>query len=310
MTQPLGPFNTLFAQLSQGMSVVGGRPVVNELGWQNDTQHTTAERVVWIPESVGVGFQPFQLAGQKDPYRQVSGFNVSLYGDSYDRVLELHGLLVGWLDVLVGPAQGCAPSDDATPAVLRGVVDLADLNYPLSDLIGTRINVAAPLARALAFPGTALDAPQAIATAVNLAAIAAGLLVRARLHHADTGEAYLELLLPTDPLGTVGATLTINPDVAGSACETLGFSADDDNLTATGTAPTWPYRPGYEVDKTAVPGPRGGNAASSGWGMVVPVTLYRPIASMHYLTGVIADTPTEVVATGGSEPDEIVIDIP
>lgn len=311
MTQPITPFADLFAQLSQGMSAAGSVPVVNDVGWQKDAQHTTVDRLAWIPRSVASEPQDFELPGAVTPWRQACRFDVSIYGSSLDRLLGLHALMVGWLDLLVGPPRGAPPSDDAAPATIRGTVDLAALVYPYSDLAGLSIAVTEPGARSLSFPLTPLSSPQAIASAINVAAQAesgpvAG--VRARLV-ADEEQLFLELLLPTDPLGTAGATLTIDPDADDSACAELGFSSDDDNVSATGTPATYPYRPGYMVDASAEPGIRGGDLSAQGWGVIVPVTLYRPIPSMQFVTGVIGERPLQVVATGGDTPEEPVVNI-
>lgn len=311
-TSPQTPFDTLFAQLTQGMSPPApARRVVNVVGYDVDAQHTSAERVVWIPRGFRTEFQPFEIPGATTPYRQAWQWDVSIYGVSLDRLGAMHSLLVAWLDIMAGPALGSPPSDDAAPALLRGTVDLAALVYPYSGLAGLSIAVTVPGARSLEFPSTPLATPQAISDAVNAAALAATgpvQFIRARIIR-DGAEQYLELLLPTDPTGTAGATLTIDPDAANSACAILGFSAGDDNITATGTPPTRPYRPGYFVADTITPGVRGGDASAQGWGAIVQVTLYRPIVSLQSLVGVIADTPLQVIATGGDTPDENVVDI-
>lgn len=310
-TPPLTPFNRVFAKLTQGMSAARGTRVTNEVGWQKDAQHTTDDRLVWIPRRLSPEQQHFELPGVTTPFRQASAFNVSIYGSSYDRLSGLHSLLVAWLDIVQGPPQGGTPSEDSTPAVLRGTVDLTTLVYPYSGLVGLTIKVAVPGARDVAFPSTPLAGPQDIANAINVVAQAFSgpdAYLRARIVKEGAAR-YLELLLPSDPLGTVGATLTIDPMAANSACAALGFSSGDSNITATGTPPTRPYAPGYLVGDSEEPGIRGENTAAQGWGVVVPVTLYRPIVSWEFPQGVIASTELQVSATGGDIPDEVVIDV-
>lgn len=312
VTQTVTPFNHLLAQLSQGMSAQRGQRVVNEFGWQSDAQHTTEERVVWIPAPLGVESQAFQLPGMVTPWRQASRFDVSLYGSSYDRLLEIHSLLVAWLDLLVGPPMGNNPSDDAAPAIIRGHADLALLTYPYSGLIGKTLDFSRPLKRTLTFPGTPIANVRSIAAAINAASVAAAQPIRARIAF-DGDEAYLELLYPTDslvyPIKTsapeVGASLSMFTTTPTSAAGIFGIHGEGDEQIATGigTAPSTPYRPGYSVG-SATPGPRGMNLESQACGAIVPVVLYRPIVSLQYLVGVILETPFEVLVAGGSEPDE------
>lgn len=309
-TAPLTPFDSILAQLTQGMSAARSSPIVNIVGWQLDSM-ATVDHLQWIPGNISVEQQHFQIPGATTPWRQAVPFDVHVQGSSLDRVLGLHSLLVAWLDIIVGPPQGGPPSGDETPAALTGVIDLAGLTYPYSGLAGLSIKVTSPGARSLAFPLTPLANPQAIATAINLAAMATHgptSMIRARIVKEDAAR-YLELLMPTDPLGTVGSTLTIDPAAANSACAELGFSADDDNITDTGTPAARPYAPGYAVGPTSAPGIRGGEASAQTWGLVVPVTLYLPIVSMAFPQGVIASTELVVEASGGDEQTETVIDV-
>jgi len=308
---PITPFDPIFAQLTQGMSAAVGTRIVNLVGYEADAQHTRADRVMWIPRGIATEQQHFELPGATTPWRQGCPFDVSIYGSSLARLYEMHALLVAWLDLIVGPPQGGPPSDDAAPAVLRGTVDLAALLYPYAGLMGLSISVTAPGARSLALPASPVASPQAIATAINLAAQAASgpvQYVLARIVK-DGAHRYLELLLESNPLGPPAATLTIDPTAANSACAALGFSSADDNITATGAAPTTPYRPGYYVGPSEEPWMRGGDAASQGWGMIVPVTLYQPIVSIQFITGVIAAIELQIAATGGDAPDEVVVDV-
>ncbi len=258
-TPPLTPFDSILARLTQGMSAAHSSPIVNIVGWQLDTM-ATVDHIQWIPGNVSVDQQHFQIPGTTTPWRQVVLFDVHVQGSSLDRVLGLHSLLVAWLDIIVGPPQGGPPSSDETPAVLTGTADLAALSYPYSGLAGLSIKVTVPGARTLTFPSSPLATPQAIATAINLAAMATRgptSLVRARIVK-EGAERYLELLTPSDPLGTAGSTLTIDPTAANSACAALGFSSGDTNITDTGTPPVRPYAPGYVVGTTTPPGIRGG----------------------------------------------------
>src|SRR5688572_7602555 len=90
VTTPQTPFDLLFAQLSQGMSATGSAAVVNEVSTKKDAEHTTAERVVWIPRSVAVEQQHHEIPGAVTPWRQACSWDVSIYGDSLDRALEIH----------------------------------------------------------------------------------------------------------------------------------------------------------------------------------------------------------------------------
>ncbi len=305
------PFDELFAQLTQGMSPPAPSPrVVNVVGYPADAQHTQAERVAWIPRVIRNEFQPFEIPGAVTPYRQAWVFDVSIYGGSLDRLGALHALLVAWLDIEVGPALGCAPSDDATPALLRGTVDLAQLPYPWFGLVGKSIAVTSPGARSLDFPIVALASPLEIALAVNRAALASTgpvQYIRARLVREGVA-IYLELILPSDPLATVGAVLTLDPMAANSACAQLGFSSRFDNITATGAPPSRLYRPGYQIAESIEPGIRGGDGSAQSWGAIVPVTLHRPIVSLQSLIGVIAETEIQIAVTGG-DTEETVVDV-
>lgn len=309
-TSPQTPFDTLFAQLTQGMSPAHGSKVVNNVGYDTDAQHTQVERLAWIPRRIRSEFQPFEIPGVTTPRRQAWTFDVSICGNSLVRLGALHSLLVGWLDIEVGPELGCPPSDDAAPAILRGTVDLATLVYPYSGLAGLSIAVTVPGARSIAFPMSPLTSPLDIALAVNQTALAATgpvQFVRGRIVR-DGASLFLELLLPTDPTGTTGATLTIDPTAANSACAALGFSSGDSNITATGTPPTTLYRPGYQVAESIEPGIRGGDGSAQMWGAIFPATLYLPIVSLQSLTGVIAETEVQVNAIGGETPPERAID--
>jgi hypothetical protein len=279
------------------------------VGYDVDAQHTTAERVVWIPAKLGVESASFQLPGMVTPWKQASRFLVSIYGTSYGRVLQIHSLLVGWLDLLVGPPMGSVPTGDEQPATIRGSADLSLISYPTISFAGLTLDFLAPLKRTIAFPSAALNGPNDIASAFNTAAVAAALQYRARIVRVGAAKC-LEVILPTDPLGTTGATYTLDPNTTSSACPLLGITGSDGgNAVATGTPPTGPYRPGYYVGESE-PGPRGGDLQAGGWGAIVPVALYLPIPSLVDVVGVILDTSTDVLATGGDTPDETVVHTP
>ncbi len=112
---PVTPFADLFAKLTQGMSAEGSPPVRHELGTQRDAEHTADDRIVWIPDGLEAVIRPFTLPDDVTPDDQAWDFKVSIYGSDLARVGSLHSLLVGWLDLIVGPEQGCSPSDDAAP---------------------------------------------------------------------------------------------------------------------------------------------------------------------------------------------------
>ena len=85
--------------------------------------------------------------------------------------------------------------------------------------------------------------------------------------------------------------VNLDPAAPLSACGVLGFSA----APAIGAAPSNAYRPGYDVAKSQ-PGPRGGTPEAGGWGLIVPVTLYLPIRSIHWIRAMIQRTQFEVLA--------------
>jgi hypothetical protein len=112
MSGPRHPFEELLAQLT------GAMKIAHLFGTQADADATGAPRIVWIPSTgagLGVGPMPYQLPGQESPWRQVARFDVAIYGGSPIEVYQRHSELVGWIDLLVGPRNGCPPSDDGDP---------------------------------------------------------------------------------------------------------------------------------------------------------------------------------------------------
>ncbi len=269
-------------------------PITNELGPQKDAAQTQADRLVWIPRDVAIRERNFLLPQDNSQNDQVTTFNVSIYGSSFARVLDLHAWLAGIVDNLIGPWVGSAPSDDAAPAVLTGTVDLAALSYPFAGLAGLSLQVTAPLSRALAFADSYAD-PVAIAVGLNAEARAKKIDLLATLTWGEDGTRFLVLTMPQDALDPRTKTLTIDSDAAGSACSVLGFSAGAHNVTAATTPASSPYRPGYLIGPSSQP-IQGGDLDSSSWGMVVPVELRRPTISTHYLLGMIQSTPFDVLA--------------
>jgi hypothetical protein len=107
------PFHELFAQLTRLMST-SGYPVRHDFGTQADAEHTSVDRVVWIPGAVGSRDMPFTLPNDDIAGQQTCAFQVSLYAGSYLHLVSLHSSLGGNLDVLQGPPQGAPPSQDGT----------------------------------------------------------------------------------------------------------------------------------------------------------------------------------------------------
>ncbi len=307
MSQPLTPFDLLFAQLTQGMTARAGSkatPITNEVGTFADAMQTQADRLVWITKKIAIKDRPFCLPQDVSQNDQAVTFDVAIYGSSLLRVLDMHGWLAGILDLLIGPMPGCAPSTDHVGAVLTGDVDLMSLSYPYDGLDGLSLAFLAPALRSVTFAGS-YGSPVEIAAAVNVLARAQRLGVLASLVRSDdAAQAFLCLTSPQDPLDPRAHAMTLDPDAAGSACGVLGFASSSHNVTASTTPASTPYRPGYAIGE-GQPGPRGGDLASSSWGIVVPIELRRPSVSTAYRLGMILTTPSTVETD-----DEIVVDNP
>jgi hypothetical protein len=306
VSDPRHPFELLFAMLTQAMSVPGAT-VTHALGTRADTEHTMGDRIMWIPERLAVESRPFQLAEAVSQTDQASDFLVSIYGSTYWRVLDLHSALVAELDNLIGPEQGAPPVGDTAPAILTGTVDLELLIYPTSALQNLHLDFTVPLARSFAFPATSLASPQAIVDAFNVQVNARPVTVGAphgRLNRGTGDQAFLELYCPTGELDQSAARMTLDPTAVGSACAALGFSSGAGNVTATGALPEYPYKPGYRVGASQSPGPRGGDLASSAWGVIVPVRLYQPVRSYQFLIGTTQIVPITAAASGGAGADD------
>lgn len=306
------PIDRLLKQLTNALTAqsaaTGVRsPVTCEISTQADAALSQSDRIVFVPKKLAIKDRPFSMPDDLSQNDQAMTFAVSIYGSSLLRVYDLHAWFAGILDLIEGPLQGCSPSDDAAPAILTGSVDLASLEYPTALLDGLSLAFLAPVppsgsatpsaARVVSFDGL-YDRPSAIAVAINAGAREAKINVLASLDRdADTGVVRLVLTSPQDALVPVPHALTLDPDAAASACAVLGFTADDDNITALSTPASVPYRPGYLIGE-GEPGPRGGDLAASGWAVTMPVELRRPAISTHWLTGIIESVPYEVDADG------------
>lgn len=290
---PSTPFDTLFSRLSQGMSAAGSPPVTHEVGTAADAEHTADDRVVWIPAGIASVVRPFSVPDGASSSDQAWDWEVSIYGATLARVGELHGLLIGWLDLLVGPEQGAQASADATGATLTGSVDIGAWLYPTSLLDGAVLALSSPRRVVLTMPAGTLANPRAVALAVATALRAIELPITAALTRSGA-LAYirLECSIPTD--GTPPITVTVE---AGGAGDALGLAG-----TATGTAPTQPYRPGYVVGRSK-PGPRGGTVDAGGWGIIVPVRLFVPIYSVAWTRAPILSVATSVAAADADGSD-------
>lgn len=288
---PVTPFDPLLAQLTQAMSAEGSPPVRHELGTQRDAAHTADDRVVWIPISIDAVNRDFTLPDDLVQTWQAWEFIVSIYGYDLARVGLLHELLVGQIDELIGPRPGSAPSADHRPADMIGSVDLAAFAYPFAGLDGLALTFSAPYPVTVPMPAGSLADPIALAVSIGAALRAIGSFVLATLEQGNAGELYLRLSLPADPLSTEAPSIALDPAAPLSACGVLGFDA----TPAIGAAPSNAYRPGYDVAKSQ-PGPRGGTPEAGGWGLIVPVTLYLPIRSIHWIRAMIQRTQFEVLA--------------
>ncbi len=284
-TAPLTPFDDLFAKLTQAMSAEGSPPIRHEVGTQASSVFTADERVIWVMGPAGTGIEtvvrPFQLPDCASPNDQAWDWRVEIHGPSLLRVGEIHSLLVGWTDLLIGPEQGAAPSADATPAEAVGTVDLATLSYPTSDLDGLALTFTLPYPLTVTMPAGPLDSPIALAVAVGQALRASGIGVLVALDRGDTTERYLRLTMPADPLTDIAPTFALDPAAADSACAVLGF----DDTPAIGSAPTMPYRPGYKIGKSE--GAKGGTVDAGAWGLVVPVRLFQPVKALVFPPAII-----------------------
>lgn len=287
------PFDALFARLSQGMSAVGSAPVLHEVGTAADAEHTADDRVVWIPVGLQPVIRPFALPDGATPDDQAWDFEVSIYGSTLARVGELHSLLVGWLDMLIGPEQGAAPSADATAPTLTGSVNVGAWLWPSALVASAVLTFTAPRAVTATLAAGSLASPRALAAALGVALRTANLPITAALSR-DGAEAYVHLEGPISPTDAEPYTFTVE---AGGAATTLGLSG-----TATGTAPTQAYRPGYVVGRSK-PGPRGGTVDAGGWGVIVPVRLYVPIYSVVWTRAPILSVTSTVYAADDSGED-------
>ncbi len=290
---PQTPFDGLFARLSQGMSAEGSPPIAHEVGTAADAEHTADDRVVWIPVGLTPVVRPFQMPDGASPDDQAWDWEVSIYGASLARVGEMHSLLVGWLDTLIGPEQGAPGSADAAAPVLTGSVDLGQWLYPTSLLDAAVLTLSEPRAISLTLPAGTLASPRAVAGAVNAALRGASLPITAALSRSGAS-AFLRLEGPVSPTSSTPATITVS---VGGAADILGIAG-----TATGTAATQPYRPGYVIGRSK-PGPRGGTVDAGGWGVIVPVRLFVPIYSVAWERAPILDVSSTVYAADASGED-------
>lgn len=293
---PQTPFDALFAQLTEAMSAERAR-VPNEVGTQSDTILTGDERVVWIPLKIATVIRPFAFQESITPTDQAWDWTVVIYAGSLERAGEIHALLVAYLDLIIGPEQGCPPSDDASPATLTGTVNLRDWLWPSSLLDGLSLSFTAPYPLTVAMPAGPVASPVALAVAVQRELRAAGYPALATLRRdAESRAQRLELTIPADPLLTDPVPLALDPDAAASACAVLGFTAE----VASSTPPTTPYRPGYVVSDFA--GPRGGTIDAGQWSLTGTVRLFLPVRSITWIpTPVQRATLTVTAATSTGE---------
>lgn len=98
---------TLLRQLTGVM-----KPVQHLEGTQADAAHTSVDRVVWIPNDLGIEPAPYRRRGKEVVARWIWDFDVSIYGGSRARVLQLFCDTIGWLDLLIGPPQGAPDAGD------------------------------------------------------------------------------------------------------------------------------------------------------------------------------------------------------
>lgn len=302
---PQTPFDPLFAQLTEAMSAQPAARVPNEVGTQSDTIITGDERVVWIPVKVATVIRPFNFQESVTPTDQAWDWLVNIYAGSLDRAGEIHALLVAYLDLIVGPEQGCAPSDDASAATTVGTVDLRAWLWPSSLLAGTTLDFTAPMALSVDMPAGSLAGPVEAAVAVQAALRAAGLPVLASLRRdREAGTASLALTLPADPVLPDAPTFTLDPDVEGSACALLGFTGE--GATATGSGPTTPYRPGYVVGDFE--GPKGGTLDAGQWALSGPVRLFLPVRSITWVPATV-QRATLTIAAATSTGENIAVEI-
>lgn len=293
---PQTPFDALFSQLTEAMSAERAR-VPNEVGTQSDTILTGDERVVWIPEKIATVIRPFCFQESITPTDQAWDWTVVIYAGSLARVGEIHALLVAWLDLIIGPEQGCPPSDDATDATLTGTTNLRDWLWPSTLLDGLSLTFALPYPLTVAMPAGPIASPVALAVAVQRALRAAGYPALATLERdAESRAQRLALTIPADPLLTDPVPLALDPDAPASACALLGF----DGEVALSAPPSTPYRPGYVVSDFA--GPRGGTIDAGQWSLSGTVRLFLPVRSITWIpTPVQRATLTVTAATPTGE---------
>ncbi len=294
---PGTPFDALFAQLTEAMSAVNAR-VPNEVGTQSDTLLTGDERVVWIPSKIATVIRPFRFQESVTPTDQAWDWTVVIYAGSLERAGEIHALLVAYLDLIIGPEQGCPPSPDAAPAVLTGATDLSGWLWPSSLLDGLSLSFAAPYPLTVAMPAGPVASPVALAVAVQAALRAAGYPALCSMQRERrAAETYLRLTIPADPLSTEPVALALDPEADASACALLGF----DGVPAASQPPSTPYRPGYVVGDFK--GPQGGTIDAGQWSLSGTVRLFLPVRSITWVPAPVQRATLTVTAATSTGED-------
>lgn len=83
------------ALLDQLATLMG---VANLLGVEADSEHTNAQRVVWIPDEWATGKLPVQPTDGKGIAEHARAYQVAIYSDNYSGLIELYHALRRALD--------------------------------------------------------------------------------------------------------------------------------------------------------------------------------------------------------------------
>lgn len=114
MSSPRHPFELLLEQLTGRMSTPG-RPIRHSWGTQADAAHASADRIAWIPSGIDPRDALYDTENAETVGTQEAPHEVSIYGGSPAAVYQLHSELWGWLDLIIGPKNGC-PAVGSNPA--------------------------------------------------------------------------------------------------------------------------------------------------------------------------------------------------
>lgn len=105
-TSPRHPWERLFDELTGRMGVK------HAFGTEDEAKSAPFNRVVWVPQDIGFADASFTPEYAQATQFLEGNFKVRIFGASPIRVYQLVASLAGWVDLLVGPAQGDPESED------------------------------------------------------------------------------------------------------------------------------------------------------------------------------------------------------